>query len=77
MPCTLLVEVGAGNNRRTVNMTAIAEQLSADVCSALPGLHAFTGSDSTSAFAFRGKSAVFNIVHGDGPASESARIAMW
>ena len=64
MPCTLLVEVGAGNNRRTVNMTAIAEKLSADVCNALPGLHAFTGSRSTSAFAFRGKSAAFNIVRG-------------
>eukprot|EP00117_Sycon_ciliatum_P007208 scpid94076/ scgid10417/ len=76
MPCTLPVEVGAGNNQRTVNMTAIAEKLSADVCNALPGLHAFTGSDSTSAFAFRGKSAAFNIVRGDGPASESARIAM-
>ena len=74
MPCTLPVEVGAGNNQRTVNMTAIAEKLSADVCNALPGLHAFNGGNSTSAFAFRVKSAAFNIVHGDGPASESARI---
>ena len=35
---------------RYIDLTAIAEHLGSDVCTALPALHAFSGCDSTSAF---------------------------
>ena len=76
IPCTLLLEIGAGNNRRMVDVTAVGRKLGAPVCNALPGLHAFTGCDSTSAFAFRGKRSAFDLLCGGGPESESARCVM-
>ena len=43
-------------------MQALVAKHGHDVCAALPGLHAFTGCDSTSAFAGRGKKAGLTIV---------------
>ena len=43
----LWMEVGmsAKNNRRFINLTAIAKEIGPGLCSALPAFHAFTGSD--------------------------------
>ena len=38
-----------------INVTNIAENLGPDVCAGLPGMHAFSGCDSTSRFAGHGK----------------------
>ena len=43
-----------------LDMTAIGQSLGEDVCKALPGMHALTGCDSTSAFVWKGKRQAFN-----------------
>ena len=45
-----------------MSLTAIAEQFGEDQCAALPGLHAFTGCDTTSAFSGKGKKAALDLV---------------
>ena len=40
----------SNNTRRLINISAIAKTLAPVVCSALPGFHAFTGSDYTASF---------------------------
>jgi len=49
------MDAGTGNKRRYVAINAITASLGRDMCAALPGLHAFTGSDFTSAFVRKGK----------------------
>ena len=41
-------------------MTAIGQSLGEDVCKALPGMHALTERDSTSAFVGKGKRQAFH-----------------
>ena len=52
---TILFETGKGNNRRLLNVTEAAKQYTQQQCSALLGLHAFTGCDTCSAFKGIGK----------------------
>ena len=52
---TILYETGKGNKKRLINMNNIAETFSQEECSALLGLHAFTGCDTCSAFKGIGK----------------------
>ena len=52
---TILFEAGRGNKTRIINVTKIAEKYSQVNCAALPGIHAFTGCDSTGAFKGKGK----------------------
>ena len=53
------MEIGSKGMRnlryRYLNARKIAERLGPDICAALPGLHAFTGCDYTSAFIRHGK----------------------
>ena len=51
----ILFETGRGNKKHLLNITALAEELTQEHCSALLSLHAFTGCDSTSAFKGKGK----------------------
>ena len=53
-----------GTKQRTcfINVNAGAAKLGREVCSALPGLHAFTGCDTTSSFAGKGKTAALKLV---------------
>ena len=46
---------GTKNKSRLIDITAIGDKLGNDICIAMPGLHAFTGSDTTSAFSGKGK----------------------
>ena len=43
------------NTRIYVNLTAICQSVGPQICAALPGFHAYTGSDYTSSFVRRGK----------------------
>ena len=47
---------------RYVDVRAIAEELGNEICDALPGLHTFTGCDSTSAFVGKGKKRALSII---------------
>ena len=48
-------ETGTGNRRRIVDVNTVVSTYGNDVAKALPGLHAFTGCDTTSAFVCRRK----------------------
>ena len=58
----LLLHTGTKHRRRYISLSAVAERLGTDVCRALPGFHAFTRCDSTSAFSGRGKKNGFNLL---------------
>lgn len=53
----LWMDVGTDGrgNRRFINLTAVANEIGPGLCAALPGLHAFTGCDYTTAFIRKGK----------------------
>ncbi|XP_065198086.1 uncharacterized protein LOC135829615 [Sycon ciliatum] len=67
--------IGAGSRLRRINVNAASNKLGQEVSSALPGFHAFTGCDTTSAFAGRGKKAAFKLLCSDKPVSVLARSA--
>ena len=52
---TVVYETGKGNKKRFINMNNITEKFSQEECSALLGLHAFTGRDTSSAYKGIGK----------------------
>ena len=52
---TVLFDTGTGDNRRLVNVQAVAKDLGDETNLALIALQAFTGCDTTSAFVRRGK----------------------
>ncbi|KAF7990491.1 hypothetical protein HCN44_000296 [Aphidius gifuensis] len=49
------MQIGTGNTSRYINVTKMKNVLTPSVCTALPGLHAFTGCDYNPAFFGRGK----------------------
>lgn len=61
---TVWMEVGTKGqgNLRYVNVTKIAAAIGKSMCAALPGLHAFTGCDYTSAFSRKGKNRPYSVV---------------
>ena len=61
----ILFETGRGNNRRCIDVTTLATSLSSEYCTALLGLHAFTGCDTTSAFKGKGKVKALKIMQND------------
>ena len=56
----ILFCIDTKQRRRYLDMTAIGQSLGEDVCKALPGMHALTGCDSTSAFVGKGKRQAFH-----------------
>ena len=62
IPAQVLLHTGTKERRRYISLSSVAARLGNGVCQALPGLHAFTGCDSTSAFSGRGKKAAFNML---------------
>ncbi|KAL5014823.1 hypothetical protein ScPMuIL_000962 [Solemya velum] len=52
---TILFDTGTGNKQRLLNMTELAQKYTPDYCSALLGVHAYSGCDTTSAFKGVGK----------------------
>ena len=59
IPAQVLLHTGTKERRRYISLSSVAARLGNGVCQALPGLHAFTGCDSTDAFSGRGKKAAF------------------
>ncbi|CAH0731407.1 unnamed protein product, partial [Brenthis ino] len=53
---------GSGNTKRYINVTRLYEVLGRDLCSALPGFHAFTGCDFNPALYRRGKIFPYKIL---------------
>ena len=45
-----------------INCTELAEKLGSSLCRALPGFHAFTGTDYTAAFVRKGKIKAYNLL---------------
>lgn len=68
----ILFRTGTKQRTRFIDINAVAAKLGREVCSALPGLHAFTGSDTTSAFVGKGKTAALKLVQ----ANDILRAAM-
>ena len=62
IPARLLFETGRRAASRIVDISAVAEKLGAQVCSALLGLHAVTGCDSTSSFYRIGKKKAWKVL---------------
>ena len=61
----LIFRTGTQQRTRYLDLTGIGRRLGQDVCSALPGYHAFSSCDSVSAFTGRGKVAGFKLLKGD------------
>jgi hypothetical protein len=55
MHCKIVMDTGSGDKRRLLDINDIALEIGQDMCSALLGLHAFTGCDSTSSLMKKGK----------------------
>ena len=53
---------GTKHRTRFVDISAVTHGFSSDMCSALLGVHALTGCDSTSAFVGKGKAAAFQLL---------------
>ena len=64
-PSRLLMATGCGTRQRLINISALASQLTPAIRAALPGYHALTGCDTTSAFAGKGKKALYALVKND------------
>ena len=70
----LYFHTGTNTRRRYISINALAVKHGPAVCRALPGLHAFTGCDSTSAFVGCGKKAGLALISAS--SSGAARQAM-
>ena len=62
---TLILDTGTGNRRRQINISQLASSFSKQLRDALLGLHAFTGCDTTSCFAGKGKVKPLKIIRND------------
>ena len=64
----IAMDCGTGNNRRHINISAIAsalEKTQKGLAAAIPGLHAFTGSDFTASFYRKGKIKPLEVLQKD------------
>ena len=57
--------MGSNNRTRFIDIGKLVQAIGNDICSALVGLHAFTGCDTVSAFAGRGKLGALNVLRKD------------
>ena len=58
----IILRRGKGNKIRLIDINRLASVLGEDVCSALIGLHAWTGCDTVSSFAGQGKVKVLGLM---------------
>ena len=65
MPCKVVMDTGTGDKRRLLDINDITLEIGQDMCSAMLGLHAFTGCDSTSSFMKKGKLRPIKIMKSD------------
>ena len=62
MPCSVLIKTGTQNRVTYIDVSKVFESIGQNVCEALPGLHAYTGCDTVSAFAGKGKLAAYRAL---------------
>lgn len=55
MPCSVLIKTGTQNRVTCIDVSKVFESIGQNVCEALPGLHVYSGCDTLSAFAGKGK----------------------
>lgn len=60
--CQMYIKCGTKNRERFVDVQKVAAAVGHDVCSALPGMHYFTGCDTVSAFGGKGKISALKIM---------------
>eukprot|EP00745_Piridium_sociabile_P027749 TRINITY_DN44663_c0_g1_i3.p1 TRINITY_DN44663_c0_g1~~TRINITY_DN44663_c0_g1_i3.p1 ORF type:complete len:1606 (-),score=395.32 TRINITY_DN44663_c0_g1_i3:590-5317(-) len=65
IPCQIYQKRGTQNRTRFVDITKLGKALGDSICNSLIGLHAFTGCDSVSAFAGRGKLGALKLLKKD------------
>jgi hypothetical protein len=58
----VLFDIGMGNKKRLIDISALAHELTQPVCTVLLSMHAFTGCDTTSAFKGKVKVKPLNIL---------------
>lgn len=62
IPSSVFIKSGSQTRVKYIDISRVVERVGASVCRSLPGFHAFTGCDTVSAFAGRGKVAGYRIV---------------
>ena len=62
IPCRLYMRVAAKGRNRILSIDKMEEMMGDEVCLALPGLHAYTGCDTVSAFSGVGKIKGFKLM---------------
>ena len=62
---TVLFDTGKRNQKRLIDISSLAKGLTQKYCTALLALHAFTGSDTTSAFKGKGKLKPMTLLKGN------------
>ena len=62
VPATMYLKCGTQTRTRFVSITNVFERHGSRICKCLPGLHAFTGCDSVSAFSGKGKLTALKLV---------------
>ena len=62
IPGSIYVLSGSPKGSRYFDARAIAEELADEICDALPGLHTFTGCNSTNAFVAEGKKRALTVI---------------
>lgn len=69
----LFMRCGSRTRTRLVNIRGIVQRTGQEVCEALIGLHSFTGCDTVSAFAGKGKIGALKILKSDEGARRASR----
>ena len=62
IPSSIFIKCGLQTRVKYIEISRIVESIGANVCRSLPGFHAFSGCDTVSAFARRGKVAGYRIM---------------
>ena len=62
IPCSIYQKSGTKNRTRYIDISKLASSLGEKVCDALIGYHSFTGCDTVSAFAGRGKLSALKLL---------------
>jgi len=65
IPCPMYRKCGTKNITRYLDITKLFHSLGGSVCDGLVGMHSFTGCDTVSAFAGRGKLSTFKLLKSD------------
>ena len=73
IPASLAFDTGRQNSRRLLNISRMASLLTPELCASLLGLHAMTGTDTTSSFYGHSKAKCLRLVKDDPERVETVR----